>query len=122
MRCLRRGCSPLPERSRAIGVMSRPDWAAIHRELKRKHVTLQILWDEYIEREPQGYRYSRFCELYRAWESRLSVTMRQSHAASDKLESGEPVHASGFSPLSCAGRSTPAHGRVLRCGRASGLT
>jgi len=27
-----------------------PDWAAIHRELKRKHVTLQILWDEYIER------------------------------------------------------------------------
>ncbi len=32
-----------------------PDWAAIHRELKRKHVTLSILWDEYIERDPQGY-------------------------------------------------------------------
>jgi len=31
-----------------------PDWAALQRELKRKHVTLQILWDEYIEREPQG--------------------------------------------------------------------
>ena len=44
-----------------------PDWAAVHRELKRKHVTLQILWDEYIERHPDGYRYSRFfCELYRA--------------------------------------------------------
>jgi hypothetical protein len=51
-----------------------PDWAAIHRKLKRKHVTLQILWDEYIEREPQGYRYSRSCELYRSWEARLSVT------------------------------------------------
>jgi hypothetical protein len=37
-----------------------PDWAALHREMKRKHVTLQILWDEYIEREPQGYRYSRY--------------------------------------------------------------
>jgi transposase len=37
-----------------------PDWAAIHRELKRKHVTLSILWDEYIEREPEGYRYSRY--------------------------------------------------------------
>jgi transposase len=37
-----------------------PDWAAIHHELKRKHVTLSILWDEYIEREPQGYRYSRY--------------------------------------------------------------
>src|SRR5215831_8112387 len=56
-----------------------PDWAAIHRELKRKHVTLSILWDEYIEREPQGYRYSRFCELYRSWETKLSVTMRQTH-------------------------------------------
>src|ERR1700746_2010175 len=62
-----------------------PDWAAIHRELKRKHVTLSILWEEYIASEPDGYRYSRFCELYRAWESRLSLTMRQSHAAGDKL-------------------------------------
>ena len=59
-----------------------PDWAAVHRELKRKHVTL---WEEYIASEPGGYRYSRFCELYRAWEGRLSVTMRQSHAAGDKL-------------------------------------
>jgi transposase len=62
-----------------------PDWAVIHRELKRKHVTLQILWDEYIERHPDGYRYSRFCELYRGWASRLSVTMRQTHAGGDKL-------------------------------------
>ena len=62
-----------------------PDWAAVHRELKRKHVTLQILWDEYIERNPEGYRYSRFCELYRAWASRISVTMRQTHAGGDKL-------------------------------------
>ena len=64
---------------------SEPDWAAIHRELKRKHVTLQILWDEYIERHPDGYRYSRFCELYGSWASRLSVTMRQTHAGGDKL-------------------------------------
>ena len=42
-----------------------PDWAAVNRELKRKHVTLSILWDEYIARDPEGYRYSRFCELYR---------------------------------------------------------
>ena len=62
-----------------------PDWAALHRELKRKHVTLQILWDEYIEQHPDGYRYSRFCELYRGWVSRISVTMRQTHAGGDKL-------------------------------------
>ena len=62
-----------------------PDWASIHRELKRKHVTLSILWDEYVERNPEGYRYSRFCELYRSWEGKLSVTMRQTHVGGDKL-------------------------------------
>jgi transposase len=62
-----------------------PDWASIHRELKRKHVTLSILWDEYIVRDPEGYRYSRFCELYRIWAGKLSVTMRQTHVGGDKL-------------------------------------
>jgi transposase len=62
-----------------------PDWARVHRELKRKHVTLSIIWEEYIEQHPGGYRYSRFCELYRSWEGRLSVTMRQSHAGGEKL-------------------------------------
>ena len=62
-----------------------PDWSSIHQELKRKHVTLTIVWDEYIAREPDGYRYSRFCELYRGWEARLPVTMRQSHRAGEKL-------------------------------------
>ena len=37
-----------------------PDWAAVHRELKRKHVTLSIVWEEYIAAEPAGYRYSRY--------------------------------------------------------------
>ncbi len=50
-----------------------PDWAAVNRELKRKHVSLQILWDEYIEINPDGYRYSRFCELYATWEQRLAL-------------------------------------------------
>jgi transposase len=62
-----------------------PDWAMIHRELKKKHVTLSILWEEYIAQHPEGYRYSWFCELYRTWEGRLSVTMRQSHAGGEKL-------------------------------------
>jgi transposase len=62
-----------------------PDWAVVRRELKRKHVTLSILWDEYIEQHPEGYRYSRFCELYRGWEGKLTVTMRQVHAGGDNL-------------------------------------
>src|ERR1700739_871114 len=39
----------------------------------------------YIAQEPEGYRYSRFCELYRGWAGKLSVTMRQSHAGGEKL-------------------------------------
>ncbi len=62
-----------------------PDWAGVHRELKRKHVTLLILWDEYIAVDPGGYSYSRFCELYRAFEKTLSLTMRQTHAAGERL-------------------------------------
>jgi len=62
-----------------------PDWALIHRELRRKHVTLSILWEEYIAQHPAGYRYSRFCDLYRGWEGKLSLTMRQSHAGGQKL-------------------------------------
>jgi transposase len=62
-----------------------PDWAGMQRELKRKHVTLSLLWHEYIEGNPEGYRYSRFCELYRSWEAKLSVTMRQTHLGGDKL-------------------------------------
>ena len=62
-----------------------PDWAGEHCELQRKRVTLMILWDEYIAENPGGYRCSRFCEPYRAFEKTLSVTMRQTHAAAERL-------------------------------------
>ncbi len=75
--CRRQKARPSPSRRAA------PDWVAVHRELKRKHVTLQILWDEYIARHPDGYRYSRFCELYRGGASRISATMRQTRAGGD---------------------------------------
>ena len=45
-----------------------PDWPAMHRELRRKGVTLQLLWEEHRVAYPEGFGYSRFCELYRAWE------------------------------------------------------
>ena len=62
-----------------------PDWAALARGLKRDGVTLQILWEEYRAIHPAGYGYSRFCELYRSFERKLSPTMRQSHPAGDKV-------------------------------------
>ena len=48
-------------------------------------VTLQLLWEEHRAVHPDGYGYSRFCELYRAWEARLSPTMRQSHVAGERM-------------------------------------
>src|SRR5208337_1728235 len=62
-----------------------PDWTVIHRELRRPGVTLQLLWEEYRAIHTGGYGYSRWCELYRSWESRLSPTMRQAHPAGERL-------------------------------------
>jgi hypothetical protein len=62
-----------------------PDWAEVHRELRRPGVTLMLLWEEYRAANPGGYQYSRWCELYRAWEGRLSPTMRQVHPAGERL-------------------------------------
>ena len=62
-----------------------PDWIHVHRELRRPGVTLMLLWEEYRQRAPGGYRYSRWCDLYRAWEGRLSPTMRQAHPAGERM-------------------------------------
>ncbi len=63
-----------------------PDCAAIHRELKsRKDVTLQLLWEEYKQAHPQGYAYSWYCELYRAWRHQLDVVLRHEHRAGEKM-------------------------------------
>ena len=43
---------------------SMPDFEAIDRELRRRGVTLMLLWLEYRAEDPGGYSYSRFCELY----------------------------------------------------------
>ena len=66
-------------------VHAQPSWPAIHRELKRKNVTLSLLWEEYRAAHPEGYGYSRFCELYRRWEGRLAPTMRQHHVAGERM-------------------------------------
>ena len=62
-----------------------PDWAKVVRELKRPGVNLQVLHEEYLQADPGGYRYSRYCELLRAFERKLSPVMRQHHPAGEKL-------------------------------------
>jgi transposase len=70
----------------ARGRAPAPDFAAIHTELQQdKHLTLQLLWEEYRDFHPDGYRYSRFCELYQRWRKRQEVVLRQHHRAGEKL-------------------------------------
>jgi transposase len=62
-----------------------PSWSMIHQELRRKGVTLYLLWMEYKEQHSQGLQYSQFCHRYREWAKRLQISMRQNHRAGDKL-------------------------------------
>jgi len=70
----------VPAQERAV-----PDWPYIHQELRRKGVTLTLLWYEYKAAHPEGYQYSWFCDQYRAWSAKLDVVMRQEHRAGEKL-------------------------------------
>jgi transposase len=95
------GCWPLPDLDDtdletklfparpAMGagqVRPAPDWAVLHEELRTdKHVTLQLLWQEYKQSTADGYQYSRFCELYQRWAGKLDLVLRQEHSAGEKL-------------------------------------
>lgn len=83
-----------------------PEWALVHRELRRKNVTLALLWTEYkTQHVDHGYEYSRFCELYSLWRGRLSLSMRQIHTFGEKcfvdfaghtVAVGSPGNGDGF--------------------------
>lgn len=63
-----------------------PDMPYIHQELRRKGVTLQLLWDEYKRQYPDGLQYSQFCEHYRQWAGKLDVVLRQTHRAGERMD------------------------------------
>jgi transposase len=90
-----------PAQAMKPGALVAPDCAWIHNELKRhRHVTLQLLWEEYAERYgTAAYRRSAFCQIYRRWEKRLKRSMRQRHFAGEKLF------------VDYAGRTVPIYGR-----------
>ena len=91
---------PSPE-SKPQPQKSPPDFAAVHEQLRRhRHTTLQLLWEEYREAHPDGYRYSRFCELYQRWRKKLDVVLRQEHKAGEKAF------------IDWAGATIPIHDRV----------
>jgi len=65
----------------------RPDFSRMHTELKKRHVTRQLLWEEYRESKPAsaGYGYSQYCQLYKDWSKTLSISMHQIHKAGQKM-------------------------------------
>jgi len=64
-----------------------PDWAIVHRELRRPNVTLSLLWEEYRggTGARDGFGFSWFCQLYREWVGRLKPTLRQVHTAGERV-------------------------------------
>jgi transposase len=74
-----------PAREATASKKTLPDWDHIHKELRRKHVTLQLLWEEYREAHTDGLGYSRFCELYRDFSGTVDLSMRQTHKAGEKV-------------------------------------
>jgi transposase len=64
-----------------------PDYGRVHQELRRKGMTLMLLWEEYRadHAECHTYAYSQFCENYRRFARQLKRSMRQVHRAGEKL-------------------------------------
>jgi transposase len=78
-----RSAAPVPERKAA---RPQPDFKSIHEQLRcHRHLPLQLLWEEYRQANPDGYGYSRYCELYQRWRSKLDVVLRQEHKAGEKM-------------------------------------
>ena len=75
-----------PVSPRAVKQRPQPEWETIHEQLQQyRHLTLQLVWEEYRQGNPEGYRYSWFCERYQHWRRHLDVVLRQEHRAGEKM-------------------------------------
>ena len=74
-----------PQEASPLRKRPEPDWIRVHQELRRKHVTKLLLWQEYREQQPRGYEYSQFCDRFSRWAATSAVTMRQIHRAGEKM-------------------------------------
>jgi transposase len=72
--------------------LQEPDWAKVATELKRKGVTLVLLWQEYRAAHPDGYGYTWFCEQFRAFENNTSPSFRNRHEAGAVMQTDYAGH------------------------------
>ena len=74
-----------PPRARPAA-LPMPDFAELHQQRQiHPHLTQRLLWEEYRQANPEGYRYSRFCESFKRWRRKQDVVLRQEHKAGEKL-------------------------------------
>ena len=69
---------------RPVSSKPQPDCNYIHQELKKKGVTLNLLWEEYKSDHPDGYQLSHFRGIYRQWRKTVNLSMRQNHKGGEK--------------------------------------
>lgn len=71
--------------SQSIRCKDVPDWFYIEDELKKRDVTLELLWQEFRETHPNGVSYSRMARLFSDWKKTKRLSMRQVHRAGEKF-------------------------------------
>ncbi len=54
-------------------------------ELRRTGVTLQLLWEEYKRKHPEGFQYTQFCYHFQMWRNGSDVRMHINHKAGDHM-------------------------------------
>ncbi|WP_157753571.1 IS21 family transposase [Ghiorsea bivora] len=62
-----------------------PNWVEISKEMKRKGATIEVLWSEYKQANPEGLSYSHFCRLFRAFKKKLPASARLIHKAGEQV-------------------------------------
>ncbi len=95
-----------------------PDCNYIHQELKKKGVTLTLLWEEYKSDHPNGYQITQFCDIYRQWRKTVNLVMRQEHKAGQKAFSDFAGTTLGITD-EMTGEVLPAHLFVCALGASS---
>jgi len=72
----------LPEKAKPL-----PDWEEVRKELRKKGVTLHLIWIEYIEKHPDGYKHSQFEEYYRRWKKNHGEpSMHNTHVGGERMQ------------------------------------
>lgn len=63
-----------------------PDMEYTFHEMKKKNVTLMLLWEEYKDKHPDGIMYTQFCDRYRKFKKHNNLSMHKEHKAGEEIE------------------------------------